>query len=380
MQIAAVADNYEILISPLPYPLPQGGEGMNKNLSSRACSEVYMEYAIYEIHPSLNPMELLPLSWSRSKITRPKYKTVELPLSGLSWVHTAEVPNDASFEEIYEGLLLKHGSECLIRGCGQEIARYLKDEGFDAVRTGLEGVIDLTAIKGFRPSVRELVRRGMRQGSVAEVELNNANRKKVSELSTRTAYGKKPRFNYLFLSEFERATRCFVFTAGRQDKWLGALTMSATSGSGVHTEMILRDKTAPPGVMEALFVGVMDTLKREGYEYFSLGEVPFVTDRESGSANISSTSRFKERVLLRSGRMLKFAFDYAGLFRFKDKFNPEWRPVYICAAPALTYSALADVFFVSKYFDLTRSQLASAIRDRAPSILKNLSNPFSARI
>lgn len=325
-------------------------------------------------------MEFLPLSWSRSEINRPKFKTVELPLSGLSWIHTAEVPDDASFEEIYEEFHTENGSECLIRGCGSEIARYLKEKEFDAIRTGAEGVIDLTAVKGFRPSVRELVRRGLRHGSIAEVELNDANMKKVSELSARTAYGKKPRFNYLFLSEFERTTRCFVFASGRRDEWVGALTISAAGGSGVHTEMILRDRAAPPGVMEALFVGVMDILRGEGYENFSLGEVPFVTERESWSANITSTSGFKERVLLRSGRMLKFAFDYAGLFRFKDKFNPEWKPVYICAAPAITYSALADVFFVSRYFDLTRSQLATAIRDRAPSIFKNLSNPFSVRI
>lgn len=325
-------------------------------------------------------MELLPLSWSRSETNHTKFKTVELPMSGLSWVHTAEVPNDASFEEIYEGLLLKHGDDCLIRGCGPEIARYLKEKGFDAVRTGAEGVIDLTTIKGFRPSVRELVRRGLRQGGIAEVELNDANRKKVSELSARTAYGNKPRFNYLFLSEFERTTRCFVFAAGRQEKWLGALTISATSGSGVHTEMILRDRTAPPGVMEALFVGVMDILRGEGFENFSLGEVPFVANHASGSANILSTSSLKEKLLMRSGRMLKFAFDYAGLLRFKDKFNPEWRPVYICAAPALTYSALADVFFVSRYFDLTRREMASAIRKVPPAILSKLSNPFSARI
>lgn len=323
-------------------------------------------------------MELLPLSWSRSEINRPEFKTVELPLSGLSWIHTAEVPYDASFEEIFEKLHLKHGDDCLIRGCGAEIARYLMEKGFDAIRTGAEGVIDLTAVKGFRPSVKELVRRGLRQGSVAEVELNDTNRKKVSELSARTAYGKKPRFNYLFLSEFERSTRCFVFTAGSRDRWLGALTISATGGSGAHTEMILRDRTAPPGVMEALFVGVMDTLKCEGYERFSLGEVPFVTERETGSADIASTSRFKERVLLRSGRTLKFAFDYAGLFRFKDKFNPEWRPVYICAAPALTYSALADVFFVSRYYDLTRREMASAIRKAPPAVLRKLSDSFSS--
>jgi lysylphosphatidylglycerol synthetase-like protein (DUF2156 family) len=186
-------------------------------------------------------------------------------MSGLSWIHTAEVPHDASFQEIYEELHMDRGGECLIRGCGPEIALFLKKKGFDTVRTGAEGVIALTAVKGFRPSVRELVRRGLRQGSITEVEINDANRKKLSELSARTAYGKKPRFNYLFLSEFERTTRCFVFVAGRQDKWLGALTMSATSGSGVHTELILRDRTAPPGVMEALFVGVMEILEGEGY-------------------------------------------------------------------------------------------------------------------
>ena len=319
-------------------------------------------------------MELLPLSWFRSETNHPKLKTVKLPLSGLSWIHTAEVPHDISFEGVYEELRLRHGGACLIRGCGPEIARYLTEEGFDAVRTGSEGVVDLTTLTLCRPSVRELVRRGKKRGEVREVPLNNANQKRVSELAARTAYGRKPRFNYLFLNRFERSTRCFVFNADR-DKWLGALTVSSTAGSSAHTEMILRDETAPPGVMEALFVGVMEILRGEGYERFSLGEVPFVTPMSVNSGMISSTSGFKERALFKSGRMLKFAFDYTGLFRFKNKFNPEWRPVYICAAPRLTYSALADVFFVSRYFDLTRRELASAICNSMPSALRNLLNP-----
>jgi hypothetical protein len=316
-------------------------------------------------------MESIPLSWSRSDIEYPEFETVKLPLSGLSWIHSAEVPHNYSFEELHEELRLKFGRGFLIRGCSREIARYLARNGFDAVRTGAEGVIDLGMVELHRPSLKELVRRGRRWGGVREIPFTKLNQERVYRFSSRTAYGNKPRLNYLFLPKFSSTTRCFVFST-EEDKWLGAVTVSTTAHSRAHTELILRDVKAPPGVMEALFVEVMNILRDDAYEKFSLGEVPFVTPQKMDSVSVSSMCSVKEKMLFKLGRILKFAFDYTGLFQFKNKFHPEWKPVYICANPGLSYSAMTDVFFVSRYFDLSRSELVSTIKGYSLSLLKNL--------
>ncbi len=322
-------------------------------------------------------IESIPLSWFRSDRRTPQFESVGLPLSGLKWVYSADVPVSLSFEGLYEKLLDEFGKAFLMRGCRADIARYLTGKGFEAVRTGAEGVIDLTAVNGFRPSVRELARRGLRRGEVREVPFNDMNQRRVSELSRRTSYGRKPRFHHLFRGGFADSTRCFVF-ADTEDRWHGALTVSATTDSSAHAELILRDKDAPPGVMEALIAGVTDTLRGKGCESFSLGEVPFITPVSIESGISSRSSALEEKTLFQSGRMLRFAFDYAGLFHFKNKFDPVWRPIYICASPAVSYSALADLFFMSRFFELSRRELASAIRKAPPVILRKLSNPFSA--
>lgn len=268
-------------------------------------------------------------------------------------------------------LLSRFTGGFLIRGCDAEIARHLAGKGCGVMRTGAEGVIDLRSADEPRASVNELVRRGMRRGGVEEIPFTELHARGVSQFAGRTAYGDKPYLTYLFRSRFDPGTRCFVFRAVN-GKWLGVITVSRARDSRAHTELILRDKNAPPGVMEALVAGVMKMLGDEGYEKLSLGEVPFVAPGNGDPDPVHSDLSLKEKVLFRTGSLLKFAFNYKGLYRFKNKFNPEWSPVYICAAPALSYSALADLFIVSRYLDLSGSELVSAVRNIGPGFLKNV--------
>ncbi|MEQ9618503.1 MAG: phosphatidylglycerol lysyltransferase domain-containing protein [Deltaproteobacteria bacterium] len=310
-------------------------------------------------------IQSLPLSWSRNDIDRPGFESVYLPLSGTVWAHSAEIPLDYSFERVFTDLCAGFGGKILIRGCSGEIAGFLARNGFGIIRTGAEAVIDLKDLDRERPSVKELARRGIRWGEVEEIPFTGLNSERVSGFTALTAHGGKPNLKYLFRAGFDRATRCFVFRAA-DEEWLGVVTVSTVAESCAHTEMILRHKKAPVGVMEALFTGVMNILREDGYEEFSLGEVPFITPRALGSHIGSSSDSLKQKMLFRAGRALKFAFDYKGLFRFKNKFNPEWRPVYVCANPELSLLALADLFIVSRYLELSRSELISNIKGYNP--------------
>ncbi len=311
-------------------------------------------------------MKSIPLSWCRKDANHPEFKSVKLSLSGLSWIHSADVPHDCYFKDLHTELLAKFAGGFLIRGCNDEIARYLARKGCSVMRTGAEGIIDLKGISESRPSVNELVRRGLRWGGVEEIPFTESNAGRVAQFIARTAHSDKPYLKYLFRSRFDPGTRCFAFRTANGE-WLGAITVSGAQDSHAHTELILRHIEAPPGVMEALFVGVMNVLRNDGYEKFSLGEVPFITPRSVDASRLS----IKEKMLFKSGHLLKFAFNYKGLYSFKDKFNPKWRPVYICAAPALPYSALADLFIVSRYLDLSGSEIIKAVRNIGPAFVKS---------
>jgi hypothetical protein len=239
-----------------------------------------------------------PLSWLRSDIAYPRFKSVRLPLSGLTWIHSAEIPFNLSFEKIFAELVNTFGEGILIRGCRSEVAGFLMGRGFTALRTGAEALIDLGSDTKAHSMAKGISRRGMRWGSVEEVTFTEACAERFSRLRSASAHGRKPQLRYLYHTELDPSTRCFVYrTPG--DRWLGAVTVSESARSLAHTEMILRDRDAPPGVMEALFAGTMDILKEEGFKEFSLGEVPFVSDDLPDTAPVSVQHKRRSFYILR---------------------------------------------------------------------------------
>lgn len=314
-------------------------------------------------------IETIPLSWLRSDIAYPRFKSVRLPLSGLTWIHSAEIPFNLSFEEIFAELVNTFGEGILIRGCRSEIAGFLMGRGLAALRTGAEALIDLGSHSGTLTAAMGISRRGMRWGSVEEVPFTEACADRITRLMSASAHGTKPQLRYLYRTGPDHLTRCFVYRTPI-DKWLGAVTVSMTSQSSAHTEMMLRDKEAPPGVMETLFLEIMGTLKREGFKEFSLGEVPFVSDSFDSAAALNSGQHVKEKVLFCTGYLLKYAYNFENLFRFKNKFRPVWRPVYICA-PKMPWLALADMFVESGFHALSGSVLISTIKGYSPRFMKH---------
>ena len=103
----------------------------------------------------------------------------------------------------------------------------------------------------------------------------------------------------------------------------------------------------------------MKIYKQEGCKYFSLGEVPFVTPAAMKEIDnkISIKRSTQQSLVFTIGHLIRYAFNYKGLFDFKNKFNPEWKPIYICAAPKLQFSALVDLFCETGYLELSRSEL-----------------------
>jgi len=305
----------------------------------------------------------IPLSWSHKNLEFPKFHSVKLPLSGLPWVHAAEIPASYSMEDLYNKLKSNFPGGFLLRGCSSEFAGYLNKKGCELIRTGAQGIVDLENLNKLSRTVTDLVRRGDKQGMVKEVALSEINRQRVSEFMTHTTYGSKPQLRYLFNNTFDSNNRCFVLCTD-EDKWLGVITVSVMGKCYSHTEMILRKKKAHAGVMESLFVSVMNILRDEGFKSFSLGEVPFVSPKGMEENNLRRTIKrsFHESFLFKAGDTLRFAYNYKGLFNFKNKFAPEWKPVYICATPKLPFLSLIDLFCKTGYLDLSHSELMTNIK------------------
>jgi len=83
----------------------------------------------------------------------------------------------------------------------------------------------------------------------------------------------------------------------------------------------------PAGLMDYLFVELMQWARSEGYRWFNLGMAPL-----SGLQNRRLAPLWMRFGALVFGRGERF-YNFRGLHRYKDKFDPEWEPRYL-AVPA----------------------------------------------
>lgn len=90
------------------------------------------------------------------------------------------------------------------------------------------------------------------------------------------------------------------------------------------------DAEAPRDVMEQLFVELMLWGKAQGYATFDLGVAPMSGLEARRLAPLWS------RIGALAFRYGEHFYNFQGLRRFKDKFDPEWEPIFLAARSGVT--------------------------------------------
>lgn len=230
-------------------------------------------------------------------------------------------------------------------GCSEKLAKILSGLGFEKIITGKEAVLKTGNDHFSKKSLKLLIKRGMKKGYIFEANLNAESLLRLNELKKNTVHGKKPQLKNLFLSEFNNDTRLFVF-CDKQSNWLGAILTGSNNHITIETELLLRRESAPVGVMESLIYFIFKTAQKEGYNEFSLGEVPFIN-----SVN-SPQNSYKEKTINFFGRVFSYAYNYKGLYNFKNKFNPIWIEKSMCGNPGISYAQIAVLFIKTNLLKL----------------------------
>jgi hypothetical protein len=337
---------------------------MHAMFSSKSCfKEVLMN------RTQTDSVSQLPLSWARTSTVDPVFNVVKLPFSASSWIPTAEIPHHYSFEQVYREQLSRLPHGFVLQSCSLPLRDYLIEQGCQVAAMGAEAVLDLPW-RGKR-SVRELVRRGRRHGTVHEIELSQTHQNKLAQLLREAPSRQGAQLHYTDRPEFDASTRCFVFETAEK-KWLGAITLSTIAPNYVHTELLLRHREAPVGIMEALIAAIAQQLARDGVNRLSLGNVTPLPAAESET--IFAAHRHpnelwtQSQLAFRLGRALNFAYNAEGLWRFKNKFTPRWTPLYLCASPRLSWATVAGLVQVTGYVDLVWSRLLGSWPGSIPTL------------
>ncbi len=302
---------------------------------------------------------LLPLSWARAYLAQPDYRDIELPFSRIRWITLADIPHDYSLQAVYDHLKLSYPDGFVIRGCSVTMAEYFAADNCQTVKTGAEAVLDLHGQHLENPSVAGPAGRALKRGAVIEVEMHAANIQMLESFRKETRHAGKPQLQHVFRDKPSAACRCFVFQA-HTGEWLAAITISERGKLEVHTEVMLKRHNASADVMEGLIAGIFEILRREGIKEWSLGEVPFRMLLQSSPQQLTSL----ERLIVSMASLWKPAYDFEGLYHFKNKFKPEWRPVVLCSNTALTPFMLVELALAMGFTDLMLHKSALLLKER----------------
>lgn len=91
----------------------------------------------------------------------------------------------------------------------------------------------------------------------------------------------------------------------------------------ISVDLMRYTPECPNGLMDFLFLNLFQWSKQEGYKDFNLGMAPLFN---VGSTRFSRNEEALAAVLYQHGSRL-YAFE--GLYQYKNKFKPQWRPRYL---------------------------------------------------
>ena len=209
------------------------------------------------------------------------------------------------------------------------------DCGLQAFKLGEHAHVPLQDfnLKGAkRADLRSAVNRAQREGLAFEVLAPGDVAAVIDELrdvSDAWLGALRAREKGFSVGSFDPAWLCRLPLAvvrqhGRLAAFANLLVTDARQEAGI--DLMRHRPDAPPGTMDYLFAQIMLHLQAEGYARFGLGMAPM-----AGMAERRRAPRWQRlgKLLFEHGDRF---YNFRGLFRFKDKFDPEWEARYLLAA------------------------------------------------
>jgi phosphatidylglycerol lysyltransferase len=220
------------------------------------------------------------------------------------------------------------------------------DIGLTALKLGEEARVDLARFdlesKGKEmKDLRYTWNRGQRDGLALEFhDAGQAPMDELNAISSAWLSGKNVREKGFslgrFTPEYLRHFRIVVVRfQGRAVAFANLLETASPEIASLDLMRVLPD--APKLTMEFLMLGLLLHFKERGFARFSLGMVPLAGLQPRRGAPLAQ--RLGALIFQRGEQF----YNFQGLRRFKDKFQPEWEPRYLAVPAGFDpYVALAD--------------------------------------
>jgi lysyl-tRNA synthetase, class II len=223
-----------------------------------------------------------------------------------------------------------------VLGCGERAAVTYSRAGMRALELGDEAVVDVPTFslegRSMR-SVRQAIHRIERAGYVARVDragdLDLDELTELMDAASNWREGHVERGFSMALGRLGRADdrECVVVRTYQEGRLRGFLHFVPWGPDGLSLDKMRRDRTADNGVNEFLIVTMLRAAEKLGVCRVSLNFAMFRSALERGGRiGAGPVSRLWRRILLVGSRW----WQIESLYRFNDKFGPQWRPRYVC--------------------------------------------------
>lgn len=270
---------------------------------------------------------------------------------GASWIALGDPVGDAQEFEVLCWSFAEQATKANCRPVFYEVSgRHLPlwvELGLSLNKIGEEAVIDLRSfsLAGSRfKSMRAALNKRQREGYQLEIlraphdaalidQLRSISEAWLGDKTGREKGFSVGRFDPRYLDLFDIAVV-------RKDQRIVAFAniLSSSGGRFLAVDLMRYLPEEASGLMEYMFLSLIETFKAQGAEEFSLGTAPLSGLSERSVAR--SWNRFG-RLIYRHGGAF---YNFEGLRGFKQKFQPDWRPRYLALPPNVSpMIAMGDV-------------------------------------
>ncbi len=216
----------------------------------------------------------------------------------------------------------------------EEHLHHYHDNGFSLLKLGEQAYVDVQhfTLAGKRGEpLRNPVNRANREGvtvAVLEHPLTESVWQELENVSRLWLHDKHTAEKGYSLGRFERnylsaAPIAVARAQGRCVAFASLMPSGAAPDDVLSVDLMRQLPDAPTGVMDMLFVELIEYARAHGFAYFNLGMAPL---RGVGETRYARTGERLLRLVYEHGNRF---YNYKGLRSYKEKFHPEWRGTYL---------------------------------------------------
>lgn len=265
-------------------------------------------------------------------------------VSGDSWISMGDpVGNAAQFESLvwqFRELTHHYADRCVFYQVSEQYLPLYIDMGLSLSKLGEEARIPLKdfSLEGsHRAELRQARNKAARDHATFEViskeQVTNilVELKLISDqwLADKTAHEKGfsiGRFQAEYLQQFD------IAVIKVNDKIVAFANLWPSGDmTELSIDLMRYSDQAPKGIMDFLFTELILYAQAQGYQWFSLGMAPL-----SGLDKHQLATMWNKvgNTIFRIGDNF---YNFDGLRRYKEKFHPEWKPMYLAAPGGLAF-------------------------------------------